>query len=430
MALSLDAIYKPFNEFFVEKFTSGGSPVQFRFARLPRALSDADFILPGGPTDAPSETVAKEVLSFLVDRVMRLDDDGPTVSQGPSSIADFYDEELLAPSMAFVPPGVTDEAERTALMDAFSAVKAAAVREDQEWAGSLLRGAGVKYHPATAEPPKWWDRRDADVWTDQSFEVEGAVSTPSPGPPRDLLRMKLDDANLTAVIADLNKPQAPRWRDSNIKFSPAMLAKIADRKLHVDDPVPTELSVVGAAHGATSLKAGAGIKIGNLKWAGGHPLPAEPEAPPLHDWLLGALHKEPITTRFDIEAILSDNAQRQPVATNKATISFSYCVVSIGRSWFHEAFVRNGYWRVPGRAAGALSANDGYALPVLPVGFVAIKDLKITAPWTPQDIGNLENSDQFGPFNFDSTIVDGAIGHSGIQVVGWMLQQLPPLPPN
>lgn len=429
MALSLDAIYKPFNDFFIQKFASGGAHVKFRFARLPRALSDSDFTLPDGPTDGPSDTVAKEVTSFLVDRVMRLDDDAPTVSQGPSSIADVYDEELLGPSMPFVPVEIMDETERQALMDAYSAVKAAAVHDDQAWAESLLRGAGVKYHPATAEPEKWWDK-SADVWTHQSFEVVGAVSTPSPRPPLDLLRMKMDDGALAAVLADLNKPKAPRWQDSNIKLNPDVLARIRDRKLHVPHPVPTELSVAGGALGAAKLKAGDGIKIGSLKWAGGHPVAPDPDPPPLHDWLFGTLHKEPVTTRFDIEAILADNAQREPVITNNATISFSYCIVSVDRSWFHEAFIRNPYWRVPGRAAGDLSANDGYGLPVLPVGFVAIKDLSIAAPWTAQDISNLEKSEGFGPFNFDSTVVGGAIGHAGIQVVGWMLQELPPLPPN
>jgi hypothetical protein len=331
--------------------------------------------------------------------------------------------------MPFVPADITDEAERQALMDAYSAVKAAAMREDQAWAESLLRGAGVKYHPATAEPAKWWDKT-ADVWTHQSFEVVGAVSTPSPRPPLDLLRMKMDDGAVAAVLGDLKKPKAPRWQDSNIKLTPEVLARIRERKLHVETPVPMELSVVGGALGAAKVKAGGGIKIGDLKWAGGHPLPTDPDQPLLHDWIIGTLHKEPITTLFDIEAILADNAERQPVVTDNATISFSYCIVSIERSWFHEAFVRNLYWRVPGRAAGELSANDGYGLPVLPVGFVAIKDLSIAAPWTAQDITNLEKSEGFGPFNFDSTVVGGAIGHAGIQVVGWMLQELPLLPPN
>jgi hypothetical protein len=69
-------------------------------------------------------------------------------------------------------------------------------------------------------------------------------------------------------------------------------------------------------------------------------------------------------------------------------------------------------------------------MPALPVGFVMIKALKIKAPWTPADITSLEQSIQFGPFKFDSTVVDGAIGHDGMQIVGWMLRDMSDLPPN
>lgn len=430
MALSLEAIYKPFNDFFIEKFVTHVGPVQFRLARLPRSLSDSDFILSGGPTGGASPTVAKEVFSFLVDRVMLLDDEQETVSQTPSNISDVYDEELLAPSMPFVPPDITDEAERQALMDAYSAVKAAALRDDQAWAESLIRGSGVKYHPATAEPAMWWDRTDKGVWTDQSFEIQGAAPTPTPFPHHrfDLLRMKQDDAELAAILADLGKPHAPRWKDSNVKFSRDRLAKIANTKFELD-PVEVEPLEKGSPLGGQGLKAAAGIKLVDLPKATNW-THVDTAALPLHDRLIGAIDKEPVTTRFDIEAILADGALRQPVVTNDATISFSYCLVSIERSWIHEAFLRNLYWKVPGHTAGQLSANDGYGLHVLPVGFVAVKDLRIKASWTAQDIGNLEKSVQFGPFNFDSTVVDSAIGHPGIQVVGWMLQDMPALPPN
>ena len=47
-----------------------------------------------------------------------------------------------------------------------------------------------------------------------------------------------------------------------------------------------------------------------------------------------------------------------------------------------------------------------------------------------EDISNLANSVQFGPFNFSSNIVDGALCHDDIQIVAWMLEDLPDLPPN
>ena len=118
------------------------------------------------------------------------------------------------------------------------------------------------------------------------------------------------------------------------------------------------------------------------------------------------------------------------VAASAAEISFDYCIVDIGRPWYHAAFIDDGFWRVPGQAKGALSANDGHGQPALPVACVAICRLRIRADWTPEDIGNLEQSAQFGPFNIDSTVKDGAIGHEGVQIIGWLLQDMPLLPPQ
>jgi len=119
----------------------------------------------------------------------------------------------------------------------------------------------------------------------------------------------------------------------------------------------------------------------------------------------------------------------QAIVSSEVTISFDFCTVHCERDWLHDVFLRSA-WCIPGRAKGALSANDGHGLPAMPVGFVAVKNLRIQAPWTPEDIANLELSVQFGPFNFDSKIVDGVISHDGIQIVGWMLEDLPDLPPN
>jgi len=150
----------------------------------------------------------------------------------------------------------------------------------------------------------------------------------------------------------------------------------------------------------------------------------------IHDEVASKIEAFPFRERLEIQTMLATNAPTQPVVTSDATISFDYCVVDVTRPWFHNAFVNNRSWCIPGQGKGALSANDGHGLPTLPVGFIAIKSLSIQALWTPDDVTNLEQSVQFGPFNFDSKVVNGAVGHDGIQIIGWMLQGLPDLPPN
>lgn len=138
----------------------------------------------------------------------------------------------------------------------------------------------------------------------------------------------------------------------------------------------------------------------------------------------------PVKRRMAFYHEVAQDAPTQTVASTEVTISFDFCVVNVERQWLHQPFLNNRSWYIPGQSKGELSANDGHGAPAIPVGCVAIKNLRIKAPWTPEDISNLANSVQFGPFNFSSNIVDGALCHDDIQVVAWMLEDLPDLPPN
>jgi hypothetical protein len=150
----------------------------------------------------------------------------------------------------------------------------------------------------------------------------------------------------------------------------------------------------------------------------------------LHTDVSMRMERLPVRERFEVQSVLAVQQPLQPVTTNEVTLRFDYCVVTVTRPWLHQAFLKNVFWCIPGQAKGQLSANDGHGMPALPVGFVAVKELSISGAWTADDISNLQQSVQFGPFNFDSAVVDGAIGHRGIQIVGWLLQDLPDLPPN
>src|SRR6266849_9160709 len=113
MTLSLDSIYRPFNEFFSHKFAADdGAPVTFRFARLPWPFADSNFLIPLSPDSGPSPAIAQELLSTVVDGVTRLDADGRTVGLGPSRLSELYNDEILGPAIPFVPAEVTDDTEK------------------------------------------------------------------------------------------------------------------------------------------------------------------------------------------------------------------------------------------------------------------------------------------------------------------------------
>jgi hypothetical protein len=212
VAISLDAIYQPLNQFFLQKFGTGdGAQVTFRFAHLPQGFVDSDFLPPLSTDQAPSPPIADEQFSTVTDCVPRLDPDGRTVWLSTSRLSDLYHDEILSPAVPFVPADVTEDSERQALVDGFNTVKADAIRD---WvngrAASLLEGPGVDFHPSAAMPRNWWDKT-ADVWTHQIFQVKGAASVggPSPQPSDQILRMKVDDSVLRSIILSHAGPATP-----------------------------------------------------------------------------------------------------------------------------------------------------------------------------------------------------------------------------
>ncbi len=409
MALSLDSIYQPFNDFFTKNYaTKEGERVQFRFARLPHTFVDADFTIGTNP-DAG---LALQVFSEAVDGIATLDADGRRVSIGTSAFSDLYFYEILNPSMVFIPPTVTDETQRQAFLNAFIQVNAdAKTRWQNNRLLSLEAGEiGVYVRPSTPDPKTWWDK-NAAVWTPKSFPITGAAPSPNqPAKPNgQLLRMKIDDAKFSSMLsarvtaapaaATLPAKTMVMMRPAaTLSRSPAMMAGRRSDVAVADDPVLTDERPLTKGGLNTSYKA----QLASLSFR----------------------------QRRAFEYEVAQDSPTQPVGSTEVTISFDFCVVNVERQWLHSAFLNNRSWYIPGQAKGGLSANDGHGAPALPVRFVAIKNLRIKAPWTAEDISNLENSVQFGPFNFSSNIVDGALCHDDIQIVAWMLDDLPDLPPN
>jgi len=309
--LSFDAVFRPFESFFLQKFGTGeDAGVHFRFANTPQSLAESDFV--GAGSSSPA--LAKEHFSILVDGLPTFHRDERRVSMGPRRISELYHDEILLPA---VPArGLADA-------DDFSQLKSEALHRWESTRLASLLNHGTDYLPSEAIPAEWWDAHRPEVWTHQTFAVKNSTA-----------------------------PTAPEARDAGGLFG------FLRPRLYGTRGKPTQASV------------------------------------------------------------------------SEVEIDFDFCLVSIERPWLLTAFLDYRRWILPGHASGELSLNDGTGLPALPVALVAVKALRIEADWTPPDVSALEQSVQFGPFNFDSRIVDGAIWHHGIQIVGWLLRHLPQLPPS
>jgi hypothetical protein len=86
-------------------------------------------------------------------------------------------------------------------------------------------------------------------------------------------------------------------------------------------------------------------------------------------------------------------------------------------------------WSIPGVGKGqSTTPPNGMAL--LPIAFVAVRALAIKGNWSNEDVANAARATDFGPFKVDNAIVNGTLSHPGLQIVGWLLQKMPSLPPN
>jgi len=128
-------------------------------------------------------------------------------------------------------------------------------------------------------------------------------------------------------------------------------------------------------------------------------------------------------------------APSKDVQSDTFTISFKYCLVKVDRPWLYQPALYDRSWYMPGRKSGELSTgearNNAGLLPYLPVGFITVKDLEIAAKWTPDDVKLAKSSIALGPFSLQGSSLDSAVlSRKEIQILAWICEALPLLPPN
>lgn len=134
---------------------------------------------------------------------------------------------------------------------------------------------------------------------------------------------------------------------------------------------------------------------------------------------------------------LATNATTQPVSSTQMTMQFAYCAVRLSRPWYSRAFLTTPGWYVPGFAAGAFSsgnnADEEGAFSVVPIGFIAVKNLVITADWSATDAAAATSSASIGPFSLVGRSFDprtSTLRCDGAQIIAWVCETQPSLPPD
>ena len=177
MALSLDQIFKPLSDFFINLYSSSASSgVMFRFDRFGSVISDQDFIDPNHPELGYSTGVANEKFADLVNYVPSDAGDGINIIFRQDAVDTSYFYRLLSPSQPYVSG---DAPGNQGIIDAFSNLKADALKKWNTINAESATGLMFEYKPSLASPANWYNK-DAAVWTHQQF----SISSPSTTQPR------------------------------------------------------------------------------------------------------------------------------------------------------------------------------------------------------------------------------------------------------
>jgi len=397
MTITLESIYKVLNDFFLSNFqTDAGSAIQFRFDKNGDVLSDESFIDSLAPDFGYSPALAMEIFSGVVNRIPIDCGDGLNVMLSVlDTIDDTYFNRLLTPSSISIPN------------HSFFMTKEEALKR---WENGKLESSISRdfYRPAMASPKNWYDKTDSDGWRSHSFEITEEKPSSSGSPSQQLWRLKLDDASKAAILNSAMKANT-----SISQPTPTMAAHL----------IPTDQNPLAAASSKQ--------KTFNRKLPVGHNSNKLPEG--RLDWfsLFGkGRYQLSVEERIKIARLMAEKASTRPVQTNHIQISFDYCLVKATRQWYFSPFIYDQSWHIPNIPKGQITMSGVLgSLSWLTIGCVAIRNFKLEGDWTQEDIDNAVQATHFGPFQFIDSIMNGE-PYPDLQIIGWLLQDLPDLPPN
>jgi hypothetical protein len=133
---------------------------------------------------------------------------------------------------------------------------------------------------------------------------------------------------------------------------------------------------------------------------------------------------------------LSQRSAPQVVTSKSLKLSFDYCLVMARRPWISTAFLTARNWYVPHTRAGEFASGTGAGrgpFEVMPMAALVVKNLVIEADWSKDDSATLNSFVTFGPFSLVGRTIDSVtntLRGNGMQIVGWVFEPMPRLPPN
>jgi len=313
--------------------------------------------------------------------------------------------------------------------EAFGHIKRSAQKTfDNAVSNYSIPGLSGEFHPAVPGPPNWASPSGASAWTSRSFEQSETkiVSAPqpssTPSPPRPLPPRPL-----------------PRWgwRVAPAELAPALRNPQAAAAIVPPRPVAVPPAMAVAAHPVVfrPLVANAIAARAALGTGAGAPPPRQPAM-----FIANTLVAKPVIFRSDVMALhiqeLRERSTPQAVTSKNFKLSFDYCLVEANRDWLSGSFLIARNWYVPHTKAGEISTGSGTGgglFEVVPVAAIVAQNLVIDADWSHDDTVTLQSIVNFGPFSLVGRTIDqvkNTLSCKGMQIVAWVFEPMPKLPPN
>jgi hypothetical protein len=358
---------------------------------------------------------------------------------------------------------------------AFNMLKASAQEAMHNGASGSLLGA-YSYYPAFASPSNWYDPTATDNWTSYVY----SAGDPNPQSPAGATPSTPPTPTATPSTPTAT-PTTPSLRVVNtIRMMPAW-------RLTAEAPNPQPRPASGPTSGTgPSLAAKSTLSQGRFRSAATsvaerpyfaraemlHLAPAAAsgvQKPPVAEqaamWLRPMVMRAPLPSPTPQGAgqpapgapppkpLVSGNDGPTPSLEPYFKLTFDYCVIQLRRPWMSGDLLMTGGWYVQGARAGDYAAGpqrgqqgassnppapgDGAPLAAqvgafswLPVACIAIRNLVIQARGGTIDASTASAATAFGPFRcLPSAAADDSLRNPGIQIIAWICEAQPQLPP-
>lgn len=427
MAIDIPDLMQNVYNFFLGKYrqTPGGT----------QAMTFLSFESVGLPVNPDSFKLKPEDAAYFqklaVQRVAALTNVLPRINADTFQHTNYSVDGMYSMLLDAIP--TTAEQKR---LEFFAEQKAEAEKMfDESESPSFINGDFKEFHLVEATPDNWYDPGAVSNWKPESFSAEKKQTPPPPpagGPP----------------AVQLN-PQTRIW---DFRVLPKPLLQVQNNPRLIAQLATTQIAVKPTGMAVTEIKPHVSLPVKPVMMRGGSFAPSakvsEVSAARLDAKLERKLEASSKAASFKLrssEAILqrsnlielTKQTTGQPVTSSNFSLSLRYCIVQVKRPWLSTAYLLSRGWYIPGYKAGELStgtagSNDGI-FAALPIGFIVVRDLKISANWTDAEFKTASESMAFGPFSTLGLKVDKASSSlvvDGMQIVGWICQVMPVLPPN